>query len=169
MRSEQVSRPQEVGATAAPEAKARAEKAPSRPSSTEQQFDDSSLNPKTVRQPNPYPTLPSTRALYTQFPDDTKALTRFGSEIFRPDVIGLSQFPMDLPAGPEYVLGPGDNVTLDIWGGITQKITRTVDRRGPYLASGSWSSSSGRAIAGASAKVDPGETRTPVPQCRMWT
>ena len=108
----------------------QAAKPGTRPGSTNQPFDDSSLNPKTVRQPNPYPTLPSTTALYTQFPDDAKTLTRFGSEIFRPDVLGLSQFPMDLPAGPEYVLGPGDNVTLDIWGGVAQKITRTVDREG---------------------------------------
>src|ERR1035441_4853612 len=34
--------------------------------SSEQRFDDSSLNPRTVAQPNPYPTLPSTKALYAQ-------------------------------------------------------------------------------------------------------
>jgi protein involved in polysaccharide export with SLBB domain len=100
------------------------------PNTAEQPFDDSSLNPQTVRQPNPYPSLPSTTALYTQFPEGGKTLTRFGSEIFRPDVVGLSEFPMDLPAGPEYVLGPGDDLILDVWGGVTQKITRTVDRQG---------------------------------------
>src|ERR1035441_6342183 len=71
---------------------------------SDQNFDDSSLNPRTVAQPNPYPTLPSTKALYAQFPDDAKGLKRFGSEIFRPDAVGLAQFPMDLPAGPDYVL-----------------------------------------------------------------
>src|SRR5271169_90637 len=95
-----------------------------------ERYDDSSLNPRTVPQPNPYPNLPSNKALYAQFPDDAKGLKRFGSEIFRPDVVGLSQFPMDLPAGPDYVLGPGDTVTLDIWGGVSQKLTRTVDREG---------------------------------------
>ena len=98
--------------------------------SGEQNFDDSALNPRTVAQPNPYPSLPSTKALYTQFPDDAKGLKRFGSEIFRPDAIGLAQFPMDLPAGPDYVLGPGDTVTLDIWGGVSQKLTLRVDREG---------------------------------------
>jgi protein involved in polysaccharide export with SLBB domain len=98
--------------------------------SSEQRFDDSSLNPRTVAQPNPYPTLPSTKALYAQFPDDAKGLKRFGSEIFRADAVGLAQFPMDLPAGPDYVLGPGDTVTLDIWGGVSQKLTQTVDREG---------------------------------------
>jgi protein involved in polysaccharide export with SLBB domain len=100
------------------------------PAAPTQRFDDSVLNPKTVSQPNPYPNLPSTSALYSQFPDDAKDLTRFGSDIFRPDVVGLSQFPMDLPAGPDYVLGPGDNLTLDIWGGYSQKLTRVVDREG---------------------------------------
>ncbi len=96
----------------------------------EQRFDDSSLNPRTVAQPNPYPNLPSAKALYEQFPDDPKGLKRFGSDIFRPEVVGLSQFPMDLPAGPDYVLGPGDTVTLNIWGGVAQKLTQTVDREG---------------------------------------
>jgi len=106
----------------------RSATAPAVPSA--QPFDDSSLNPPTIPRPNPYPELPSAKALYSQFPDQTRGLTRFGSEIFRPDVIGLSQFPMDLPAGPEYVLGPGDTVTLDIWGGVSQRLTRTVDREG---------------------------------------
>jgi protein involved in polysaccharide export with SLBB domain len=103
---------------------------PGQAPASEQRFDDSSLNPRTVLQRSPYPNLPSSKALYAQFPDDAKGLKRFGSDIFRPDVVGLSQFPMDLPAGPDYVLGSGDTVTLDIWGGVSQKLTRTVDREG---------------------------------------
>ena len=86
--------------------------------------------PATAQQPNPYPNLPSSKALYAQFPDQENNLKRFGSEIFRPDLVGMSQFPMDLPAGPDYVLGPGDTVTLDIWGGVSQKLTQIVDREG---------------------------------------
>ena len=96
----------------------------------EQPFDDSALNPKTVPKANPYPSLPSTRDLYTQFPDQSKSLKRFGSDIFRADTVGLNNFPMDMPAGPEYVLGPGDTVTVDIWGGVSQRLTRPVDREG---------------------------------------
>lgn len=103
---------------------------PGRTAASDQSFDDSSINPRTVAQPNPYPGLASTKALYIQFPEDAKGLKRFGSDIFRPDAVGLSQFPMDLPAGPEYVLGSGDTVTLDIWGGVSQKLTQTVDREG---------------------------------------
>ena len=101
-----------------------------RPTQPEQKYDDSGLNPRTVPGNNPYPNLPSAKALYEQFPEGAKGLTRFGADIFRPAVVGMSQFPMDLPAGPEYVLGPGDNLTLDIWGGYSQKLTRVVDREG---------------------------------------
>ena len=96
----------------------------------EPRYDDSSLNPKTLPQKSPYPGLPSTRDLYTQFPEQQKTLKRFGSEIFRADVVGMRNFPMDMPAGPDYVLGPGDSVTINTWGGVTQRLTRPVDREG---------------------------------------
>jgi protein involved in polysaccharide export with SLBB domain len=97
---------------------------------TEQRFDDSWLNPKTLPKTDPYPSLPSARDLYAQFPEQTKPLKRFGSDIFRPDVVGMTNFPMDLPAGADYVLGPGDTVTIDIWGGVSQRMSRPVDREG---------------------------------------
>jgi protein involved in polysaccharide export with SLBB domain len=100
------------------------------PQSREPRYDDSSLNPKTLRKTNPYPGLPSTRDLYTQFPQLPKTLKRFGADIFRVDNVGMRNFPMDLPAGPDYVLGPGDSVTINIWGGVTQRVTRQVDREG---------------------------------------
>jgi protein involved in polysaccharide export with SLBB domain len=37
---------------------------------------------------------------------------------------------MDLPAGPDYVLGPGDGVSIDIWGGVAQRLQRVVDPAG---------------------------------------
>ena len=97
---------------------------------TTQPYDDSWLNPKTLPKTNPYPSLPSARDLYTQFPEYSKPLKRFGSDIFRPDVVGMNNFPMDLPAGADYVLGPGDTVTIDIWGGVSQRMSRPVDREG---------------------------------------
>jgi len=96
----------------------------------EPRYDDSSLNPKTLPQKSPYPGLPSVRDLYTQFPEQQKTLKRFGSDIFRADMVGMRNFPMDMPAGPDYVLGPGDSVTINTWGGVTQRLTRPVDREG---------------------------------------
>ena len=57
----------------------------------------------------------------------------------QPDVI-----PMDLPVGPDYVVGPGDGLAIDLWGATSQRIVRTVDRlgrvslpeAGPVLVSG---------------------------------
>ncbi len=37
---------------------------------------------------------------------------------------------MDLPAGPEYVLGPGDGLNINLWGGVSQRLRRVVDREG---------------------------------------
>ena len=88
------------------------------------------LIPNTIPQRNPYPGLPSTADLYRQYGTENAPLKRFGADIFRPDVVGLSEFPMDLPAGPEYVLGSGDDVVVDVWGGISQQIERVVDREG---------------------------------------
>jgi protein involved in polysaccharide export with SLBB domain len=51
---------------------------------------------------------------------------------------------MDLPAGPDYVVGPGDGLSVDLWGGVSQRFYRVVDREGrvslpeagPVLVSG---------------------------------
>ncbi len=88
------------------------------------------LIPNTIPQKNPYPGLPSTADLYRRYEVENKPLKRFGADIFRPDVVGLDRFPMDLPAGSDYVLGTGDTVVVDIWGGVTQQVTRLVDREG---------------------------------------
>jgi protein involved in polysaccharide export with SLBB domain len=37
---------------------------------------------------------------------------------------------MDLPVGPDYVLGPGDSLSIDLWGGVSQRLFRVVDREG---------------------------------------
>jgi protein involved in polysaccharide export with SLBB domain len=37
---------------------------------------------------------------------------------------------MDMPAGPDYVVGPGDGLSFDMWGGMTQRFNRVVDREG---------------------------------------
>jgi polysaccharide export outer membrane protein len=37
---------------------------------------------------------------------------------------------MDLPAGPDYVVGPGDGLTINLSGGISDRLQRVVDREG---------------------------------------
>lgn len=82
----------------------------------------------------------SLRDLYTQIPKSTTRLERFGADVFtnRASTAALRgvtgrDTPLDVPIGPDYVVGPGDKLTIDIWGGVTQAFTRTVDRDGRIL------------------------------------
>jgi protein involved in polysaccharide export with SLBB domain len=92
--------------------------------------------PKTPRQPmlrhrpNPYADVPSLYDLYAQYSKRSPALERFGEDIFRNGTGNLDQLPMDLPAGPDYVIGPGDGLTIRLSGGISERLQRVVDREG---------------------------------------
>jgi protein involved in polysaccharide export with SLBB domain len=96
--------------------------------------------PAVLRLPAPYNLL-SLRDLYTQVPQDDTKLKRFGSEMFlnRGDTldgrsaIGPKDIPIDLPVGPDYILGSGDGITINLWGGVSQSFTRTVDREGKIV------------------------------------
>src|SRR2546422_287350 len=57
-------------------------------------------------------------------------LERFGTDIFRNGTGNSEQLPMDLPAGPDYVLGPGDGLNIDLFGSVSQRLKRVVDREG---------------------------------------
>jgi protein involved in polysaccharide export with SLBB domain len=91
--------------------------------------------PETLHLPAPY-NLRSLRDLYTQIPPDSVKLKRFGSEVFvnRDDPthggLGNRNLPVDLPIGPDYVLGTGDGLTINLWGGISQNFARVIDREG---------------------------------------
>lgn len=97
-----------------------------------------------VHRPNPYADIPSLYDLYVQAPSQDVAPQRFGTEVFRDGLRDPRSIPMDLPVGPDYVVGPGDSLTIDLWGGISTKLVRIVDRQGrvtlpeagPVLVSG---------------------------------
>jgi protein involved in polysaccharide export with SLBB domain len=98
--------------------------------------------PDTLHVPAPY-NLRSLRDLYTQIPQDDVKLKRFGSEVFlNRDAqstagtgvgAGSREMPIDVPVGPDYVLGPGDGLTINLWGGISQSLTRVIDREGKIV------------------------------------
>jgi len=81
-------------------------------------------------QPNPYADVPSLYDLYQQVAKRTGPLERFGVDIFRNGTGNFEQLPMDVPAGPEYVLGAGDGLKIDLWGSTSQRLQRVVDRSG---------------------------------------
>jgi len=79
---------------------------------------------------NPYADVPSLYDLYSQYGRRSPTLVRFGDDVFRNGTGNFDQLPMDLPAGPDYVLGPGDGVNINLWGGVSQRLRRVVDREG---------------------------------------
>jgi protein involved in polysaccharide export with SLBB domain len=95
--------------------------------------------PAVVHEPTPF-NLQSMHDLYAQIPSDTARLQRFGSDVFVNRALpatarGVSgvDTPLDVPIGPDYVLGSGDKLEIDLWGGVAQAIVRTVDRDGRIL------------------------------------
>ena len=91
---------------------------------------DEAMPVKMVRPANPYADIPSLYDMYVQASASQKPAQRFGLDMFRnaqdqPDVI-----PMDLPVGPDYVVGTGDSLSIDLWGSVSQRLVRLVDREG---------------------------------------
>jgi protein involved in polysaccharide export with SLBB domain len=80
--------------------------------------------------PNPYANVPSLYELYAQYSAKSGPLARFGIDVFRNGTGNFENLPMDMPVGPEYVLGPGDGLNIDLWGGVSQRLQRVVDRQG---------------------------------------
>ena len=103
---------------------------------SQEKVNASTDSPSVLRRPAPY-NLQSMRDLYAQIPSESARLKRFGSDVFtNRDVSAIANgisglgTPLDVPLGPDYIVGPGDTLTVNIWGGVTQSITRTVDRDG---------------------------------------
>jgi protein involved in polysaccharide export with SLBB domain len=82
------------------------------------------------RRLSPYVNMPSLSDLYSQFPARETKLRRFGSDAFLIGTGNANELPMDLPAGPDYVLGSGDNLIVNMWGGQSNRLSRIIDRQG---------------------------------------
>ncbi|HET7208143.1 MAG TPA: SLBB domain-containing protein [Terriglobales bacterium] len=97
-----------------------------------------------VHRANPYADIPSLYDMYVQTSARQRPTERFGMDVFRNTANDPQAIPMDLPVGPDYVLGPGDSLEIDLWGGVSQRLFRVVDREGrvslpeagPLLVSG---------------------------------
>jgi protein involved in polysaccharide export with SLBB domain len=119
----------------------RAKTLPSARSDRETDAHNTTDAPKVLRQPAPYNLL-AMRDLYTQIPERDQHLKRFGSEMFtdRGGIDGgrtasalavpSQAAPLDIPLGPDYVVGPGDSLSVNLWGGVSQTFTRAIDREG---------------------------------------
>src|SRR3984893_2096432 len=85
-----------------------------------------------VHQTAPY-NLQSLRDLYTQVPEQTSKLKRFGSDMFLNRGLATKQMSVDIPIGPDYILGAGDGLIINLWGGVSQSFSRSVDREGKIV------------------------------------
>jgi polysaccharide biosynthesis/export protein len=100
--------------------------------------------PELVRTANPYNNIPSLYDMYIQAVPRPTVPKRFGAEVFENGTRDSQLIPMDVPVGPDYVVGPGDGLSIDLWGGVSNRIYRVVDREGrvslpevgPLLVSG---------------------------------
>ncbi|MGA8220690.1 MAG: SLBB domain-containing protein [Candidatus Acidiferrales bacterium] len=100
--------------------------------------------PEMIRKRSPYNDIPSLYDMYVQAAPRPAVPQRFGAQIFENRNRNSQLIPMDLPAGPDYVVGPGDGLSIDLWGGVSQRFYRRVDREGrvslpevgPILVSG---------------------------------
>jgi protein involved in polysaccharide export with SLBB domain len=95
--------------------------------------------PRALHRPTPY-NLRSMRDLYTQVPDQYIPLSRFGSEFFLPQnrragaaSTSNTASSLNVPVGPDYILGPGDTLSIELWGGATLSFSRAVERDGRIL------------------------------------
>jgi protein involved in polysaccharide export with SLBB domain len=97
-----------------------------------------------VHRANPYADIPSLYDMYVQPSSRQRTNERFGLSAFRNSSNDPRAIPMDLPVGPDYVIGTGDGLAIDLWGGVSQRFVRVVDHEGrvslpevgPLLVSG---------------------------------
>jgi len=121
------------------------ERSPRTMNPSSERFSEEDISPvRMVHRANPYADIPSLFDMYVQTSARQKPTERFGLDIFRNTANDPEAIPMDLPVGPDYVVGPGDSLEIDLWGGVSQRFYRVVDREGrvslpeagPLLVSG---------------------------------
>lgn len=103
-------------------------------------------SPETVIEhaPNPFYEVPSLYDLYQKMSSRPPALKPFGIDALQTRSEETSQLPTDLPVGPDYVVGPGDGLYIEMYGSYSRRISAAVDRQGrldlpevgPVLVSG---------------------------------
>lgn len=93
-------------------------------------FPKPDMQPMLRHRVNPYADIPSLYDLYAQYSRHSLTLDRFGEDVFQSGTGNFDELPMDVPAGPDYVVGPGDGLSIDLWGAVSDRLQRVVDREG---------------------------------------
>jgi len=65
-------------------------------------------------------------------PYHSQLLSQFGYVFFRPSAAGFAPLT-DIPVGPDYVIGPGDRIILNLWGSVEGTHELEVTRSGEIV------------------------------------
>ena len=93
-------------------------------------FGRPSEQPQLRHRTNPYADVPALYDLYAQYQRKTPRLARFGQDIFTNGTGNVDDLPMDMPAGADYVVGPGDGLSIQLTGAVSRQLKLMVDREG---------------------------------------
>ena len=85
-----------------------------------------------ARQDYPYTNLPVLTDLYTQSVANPAKLERFGTALFS-NSAATGTASLDIPVGPDYVLGAGDELVIEYWGSSSRQLRVVVGREGRVL------------------------------------
>jgi polysaccharide export outer membrane protein len=86
--------------------------------------------PAIERRWSPYSDIPSVYDMFAHAGSSSSSIERFGEKVFENPPAAAGTIPIDFPTSPDYVIGPGDGLTIDLWGGVSQRLVRTVDHEG---------------------------------------
>jgi len=83
-----------------------------------------------------YEPLSTIEAAFQQTPafsgESGNDLRQYGYSLFASPVSTFAPVE-DVPVGPDYILGPGDVLAINVWGAMESGVTRTVDRNGQII------------------------------------
>lgn len=66
---------------------------------------------------------------------EKEIVRQFGYDFFSNQKNVTNFIVTDIPVGPDYILGPGDMLVINIWGRIEKKLELTIDRNGKIFIS----------------------------------
>lgn len=100
--------------------------APTKPQARPHKTDEATHEPV----PEAYDSIPSLKDLYAQEDQasgSSGSVERFGISMFRSAPVSNTE---DVPVTSDYLLGPGDVVNVDVWGGANEHLSRLIDSEG---------------------------------------
>ena len=103
------------------------------PRPTENRFERDITPVRMVHRANPYSDVPSLYDMYVQASLFQRPLARFGLDIFRRTSNQSNVIPMDLPVGPDYVVGPGTVSPSTCGGAFPRDSSASSTARGASL------------------------------------